>query len=125
MSPTNPSSPNSGPDSAGPSDFGFQDSRQQAHEIEAKFDRVDELVSLLVDEMISDDQVTELEKILSDDADARGRYVENMALHADLIEHFRPADQKSPSLQSPVLGSLGPDDSGLFLPPVKPADRPE
>lgn len=58
-------------------------------EIEESVDRLDQLVSLMFDEGLSEGQAEELNQMLLDDADARGRYIEASLLHADLIDYFR------------------------------------
>ncbi len=90
-----------------------------SHQIEAKFDRLDELASLLVDEVISEDQVRELESLLTGDGELRGRYVENIQLHCDLIDYFG-AKQPQQKPASPILGLLGGEGSDLHLPVCPP-----
>lgn len=86
-----------------------------SQEIETKFDRVDELVSLLVDEAIEEPQVRELEKLLQDEP-LRGRYIDNIQLHCDLLEYFKKGKTEE-ELKSPVLGFLGESDgSGVDMP---------
>ena len=55
--------------------------------------RLDELSSQLFDDELNDEQVRELNGLLTDNPEARSRYVESSLLHADLMEYFR--DQKS------------------------------
>lgn len=78
--------------------------------IETKFDRIDELVSLLVDDLIEDDQFKELEGILTEDPEMRSRYVQDIQLHCELVNFFRQDTKKRP--ESPVLSMLSVDDDG-------------
>lgn len=96
----------------------------ESDSLDAKLDRVDTLVSALVDDVISDEEVKELEQLLQGCSDARTRYAQGMQLHTDLIEHFSPVDPKEVVRKSPVLGFLAgdPEDSGVALPPAKPVD---
>ncbi|MEN1680044.1 MAG: hypothetical protein AAGJ46_10650 [Planctomycetota bacterium] len=67
-------------------------------------DRVDELLSLLIDDAVSDDEFAELEDMLLTSGDARERYVGGVQLHADLIAHYRGA----PKLEMPATLSAPP-----------------
>ncbi|MEM9184928.1 MAG: hypothetical protein AAGB00_00360 [Planctomycetota bacterium] len=90
---------------------------------EVTIDRIDRLVSALVDEAISDAEISELERLLASEPEARQRYVQGMQLHADLITHYQPDSfDVTKAAISPVLGFLGPADSDVSLPPAKPAD---
>ncbi|TWT67723.1 hypothetical protein Pla123a_42790 [Posidoniimonas polymericola] len=96
----------------------------ELHELEQKLDRVDELVSLLVDELIDEPQFQELESLLHENDQTRLRYVQGMQLHCDLMDYFAPAESK-PSRPSTVLSMLGnPEDSGVHfqLPPTTPGN---
>lgn len=84
--------------------------------LEQQLDRVDELVSLLVDEVIDEPQFRELESLLQENEQTRVRYIEGVQLHCDLLDHFAPEREKL-SKPATVLSMLGnPDDSGIHLP---------
>lgn len=68
----------------------------------AVLDRVDLLASALLDHAISEEQIRELGELLAEDTTARRRYIENMQLHTDLVEHY--SSRRKPT---PVLGMLG------------------
>lgn len=91
-------------------------------QLEQKLDRVDELVSLLVDEVIDEPQFRELESLLQENDQTRLRYVEGMQLHCDLMDYFAPERDKAAN-SATVLSMLGgTDDSGIHftLPPTTP-----
>jgi hypothetical protein len=72
-------------------------------------ERVQELTWDLLDEQITDDEMTLLDSLLLSDDQARNRYIECVQLHVDLMAHFAtPANQTTPSGagKSPVLGFL-------------------
>jgi hypothetical protein len=72
-------------------------------------DRVDELVSALVDDYITDADFAELEATLLTSRDARSRYIDDMQLHVDLIHHFRPRSEPMiPSLVQSLMASASP-----------------
>ena len=52
-------------------------------------DRLDELVSLLLDDAIDAESLAEMERLLGEDEDARRRYVELAQLHAELTRYYR------------------------------------
>lgn len=84
-------------------------------------DRVEELTWALVDEQISDDEVTLLDSLLLSDAAARCRYIECVQLHADLFLHFaakQPASEEQGTSKSPVLGFLNSGTVGFQARPV-------
>ena len=88
------------------------DSGELSKAIERKYDRVDELVSLLLDEEITAEEAQELEMLLVSDASYRGRYLEDVQLHCDLIEYFRnyqALEENKPI--SPILGFLASDEN--------------
>lgn len=86
----------------------------------ATLDRVDTLVSALVDDVITDHEVRELGVMLENEPTARQRYIEDIQLHCQLTEHFASEAEKEASdkpKKSPVLGFLGgTSDSGISLP---------
>ena len=72
-------------------------------------ERVQELTWALVDEEISDDEMTLLDTLLLSDDAARKHYLECVQLHADLMLHY--ATPAAPAIstgtaKSPVLGFL-------------------
>ena len=84
--------------------------------------RVHDLTWALVDEQITDEQMTELEALLLGDTVARDAYIRCIQLHADLTTEFqKPADQ--PKKATPILGFLGDASlSGINLPQAKDAN---
>ena len=70
--------------------------------------RVHDLSWALFDELITDDQMVELEGLLLNDTTARDAYIRCVQLHADLSSHFaKPATPNGgSSSKSPVLGFL-------------------
>jgi hypothetical protein len=72
-------------------------------------ERVQELTWALVDEQISDDEMSLLDNLLLSDEAARFRYLECVQLHADLFTHYAAplsASQEKSTSKSPVLGFL-------------------
>jgi hypothetical protein len=72
-------------------------------------ERVQELTWALLDEQISDDEMSLLDNLLLSDDAARNRYVECVQLHVDLLAHYAspaPAASAKPISKSPVLGFL-------------------
>lgn len=65
-------------------------------------ERVDELASALFDHQITEEQIRELSELLAGNPEAQSRYIENTAMHMDLIQHF--GSRRAPT---PVLGMLG------------------
>ena len=91
---------------------------EELSRLEAKLDRVDELVSYLVDEVIDERQFAELEGLLQEDHQSRVRYIEDVQLHCDLLALHSPDQGRVIKPGMPVLGSLGlPDESGVHLAP--------
>jgi len=84
--------------------FGFQKPQKSPAEVTADLDRVDVLVSQLLDEELGEAEYTELEGILMESGAARTEYVGLMQLHVDLTEYYRP--ESTTSETSPVLGGL-------------------
>jgi len=87
-------------------------------------ERVQELTWALVDEQITDDEMTLLENLLLSDDQARQRYVECVRLHAELTLHYAqptPATSGKGPSKSPVLGFLnaGMPPLGFELPPAE------
>ena len=75
-----------------------------------KLDRTHELTWALLDESITDAEMTELEQLLRTDNTARESYTRCMQLHAELAWHFTPP-AKGTSLPkgTPILGFLSAD----------------
>jgi hypothetical protein len=73
-------------------------------------DRTRELTWALLDEHITDAEMTELQQLLRTDKTARESYVRCVQLHAELAWHFtRPAKGASVAKGTPILGFLSPD----------------
>jgi hypothetical protein len=68
--------------------------------------RAELLVNMLVDDCISEHEFTELSSMLEASPDVRKLYIETVALHVDLMQHFGNHDE-SPIGKSPVLSFLG------------------
>lgn len=81
-------------------------------------ERVRELTWALVDDHIEDTEWRELQKLLTDSAEARFAYIEAMQLHTDLLFHFRDqlADEAGVKSGTTVLSFLG--DSGAMRTPT-------
>jgi len=87
-------------------------------------ERVQELTWALVDEHITDDEMTLLESLLLSDDQARQRYIDCTRLHADLTLHYAkpiPTTSDTGTSRSPVLGFLnaGIPPLGYDLPPAE------
>lgn len=84
--------------------------------------RVHDLTWALVDEQITDEQMTELEALLLGDTIARDAYIRCIQLHADLTTEYQKPSEKAKK-STPVLGFLGDASlSGLNLPQAKDAN---
>jgi hypothetical protein len=87
-------------------------------------ERIQLLTWALLDELISDEEMSALDGLLLSDAAARSEYLRCVELHADLHSHFaeKPSTSAQPSeTKIPVLGFLH-DESpplGLQTPPVE------
>src|SRR5262245_34544535 len=71
--------------------------------------RVHELTWALLDEQISEAELTQLEGLLRDDTTARDAYVRCVQMHVDLTLHFQPQAVPQftpPGSKTPVLGML-------------------
>jgi hypothetical protein len=89
-------------------------------------ERVQELTWALLDEEISDDEMSLLDSLLLSDDQARKRYVDCVGLHADLMMHYAKAEPAAASpgrSKSPVLGFLnaGTPPIGFDFPPAEDA----
>lgn len=84
--------------------FGYQKPALNDKQLAEKLDRVDELVSLLLDDELVDQNVTELEALLLDSQEARTQYVGMIQLHTDLIEYYNPRSMVGAS--SPILANF-------------------
>ena len=71
-------------------------------------ERVQELTWALVDQQITDDEMSLLDNLLLSDDKACATYVDCIQLHADLATHFAAQRQPEDALRakSPVLGFL-------------------
>src|SRR4051812_42312242 len=75
-----------------------------------KLDRTHELTWALLDESITDAEMTELEQLLRTDKRARESYARCMQLHAELAWHFNlPAKDAPVPKGTPILSFLSPD----------------
>jgi hypothetical protein len=84
--------------------------------------RVHDLTWALVDDLITDEQMAELEGLLLRDTVARDAYIRCIQLHADLTTEFQKPTEPSKKT-TPVLGFLGDASlSGLDLPQAKDAN---
>jgi len=83
-------------------------------------ERVQELTWALLDEDISDDEMSLLDTLLLTGDDARERYIECVQLHTDLMGHY--SEPKMPSEKSPVLSFLNAGASPLNMPAPRTAD---
>lgn len=84
--------------------FGFEKPQKSPAEVTADLDRVDQLVSQLLDDELGDAELSELEGILMESGAARTEYVGLMQLHADLTDYYKP--QRDSGTESPVLSGL-------------------
>lgn len=94
--------------------FGYQRPALNDKQLTDKLDRVDELVSLLLDDELEDQDVRELEGLLLESPQARTQYVGMIQLHTDLIEYYNP--QSLSATKSPILAHLG--DGVDVVPPT-------
>lgn len=86
-------------------------------ELATKLERVDELVSLMLDDELDNERVSELESLLLDSREARAEYVGMVQLHADLLEYYNP---KPAGSTVPVLAAIDtPTDTTT---PAEPAE---
>ncbi|WP_145248192.1 hypothetical protein [Aeoliella mucimassa] len=90
--------------------FGYQKPALSDQELATKLDRVDELVSTLLDDELDDTYVGELEALLLDSTEARSQYIGMIQLHTDLMEFYNPSKQLD--LDSPVLSQLTQSPTG-------------
>lgn len=80
------------------------------HEVaSARLERVQELTSAMLEDVISDAEFAELERLLLEDESARASYLHSVQLHADLAAHFAPPAEQRPATTTtiPILSSLG------------------
>lgn len=103
-------------------DSPLRDAAEAAAQAE-QLDRIDELTSLLVDEVIEEAQIAELEGLLRDSDEGRRRYIDGVQLHCDLMDYYADGRRAEGGQRTAVLGFLGDiDESGSHvpLPPTKP-----
>ena len=89
------------------------ESNRQADSM-APLDLVQQLTWALLDEDLSDEQLSQLCNLLGGSESARENYLHCVQLHTDLLEHFSrlpKAAQPAAPTKSPVLGFL---NSGLL-----------
>lgn len=75
-------------------------------------DRLDELLSLYLDDALDDQQALELNELLLSDPDARARSIDAAQLHADLYAFFGESQESKASAIAPAL-NLPIDGMGL------------
>lgn len=85
-------------------------------------DRAEQMIWMYLDDLLPEQELPELEKLLESDSSAVQLYVDCVKLHTDLIEHFQEPSRKIKlpfSPDTPVLGSLGDGLPGVDAgPPV-------
>jgi hypothetical protein len=70
-------------------------------------ERVHQLSWSLFDELITDEEMVELEGLLLNDSTARDAYIRCVQLHADLTSHYaEPAKTSGATSKTPILGFL-------------------
>jgi hypothetical protein len=83
-------------------------SAESGGEDTGSLDRTHELTWALLDERITDAEMSELVALLRSDKAARESYIRCIQLHSDLAFHFAPPQDAKPAKQSTrVLGFLG------------------
>jgi hypothetical protein len=97
-----------------PSEYGSP--RRNDPEV-AVLERVQELTWALLDEDISDDEMSLLDTLLLTGESARNRYIECVQLHTDLMVHFddRNKNTSKSGSNSPVLSFLNSDSSSMDM----------
>lgn len=87
-------------------------------------ERVEELTWALLDDNISDDEMSLLDTLLLTGDDARNRYIECVQLHTDLMAHYAEPSQGAVGAfsKSPILSSLNTGMSSIGLPSPRNAD---
>ena len=96
------------------------DSRAQDPETTV-LERVQELTWALLDQDISDDEMSLLDTLLLTGDKARDRYVECIQLHTDLMAHYAEPKTASGS-KSPVLSFLNAGSSPIEMPSPRTAE---
>jgi hypothetical protein len=92
------------------SSFSSDSASGEQAEDSGKLDRTHELTWALLDESITDAELSELEQLLRTDKTARESYTRCMQLHAELAWHFAPpAKDASVPKGVPILGFLNAD----------------
>lgn len=89
------------------------DSRRDDPEITV-LERVQELTWALLDEDISDDEMSLLDTLLLTGEDARNRYLECIQLHTDLMAHYSEPKTAAGS-RSPVVSFLNAGSSSIEM----------
>jgi anti-sigma factor RsiW len=83
----------------------FPDPNAIKSDSEALLDQAEQWIWALLDDQLTETETKELSGLISENDVVRQRYLECIALHADLEQHF--AGQRSEPAKSPVLGFLG------------------
>jgi hypothetical protein len=84
-------------------------------------ERVQELTWALLDEDISDDEMSLLDTLLLTGDKARERYIECIQLHTDLMAHYAEPKTAAGS-KSPVLSFLNAGSSSIEMPSPRTVD---
>ncbi|MFO0788061.1 MAG: hypothetical protein U0805_01300 [Pirellulales bacterium] len=85
----------------------FADQLHSAAEIAKRLDRLETLTWAMLDEQISEQELAELESLLTVDQRAREHYIRCVQLHTDLAQHFTPVGKAGSKDPVQVLGFLG------------------
>jgi hypothetical protein len=87
-------------------------------------DRVQELTWALLDDQITEDDISLLDTLLLTGESARSRYMECVQLHTDLMAHFAKENETAGkgSEKSPVLSFLNVGSSGIESPSPRTAE---
>jgi hypothetical protein len=88
-------------------------------------ERVQELTWALLDEDISDDEMSLLDTLLLTGDKARDRYIECIQLHTDLMAHYaepKTAVGGAAGSKSPVLSFLNAGSSSIEMPSPRTVD---
>jgi hypothetical protein len=102
------------------SQFGGSQSSHDASE-QTVLERVQELTWALLDEDITDDEMSLLDTLLLTGEAARNRYVECVQMHTDLMVHYAQPSKSADDSKPPVLSFLG-NGVGIDLPTSRPAN---
>jgi len=81
------------------------DKKSLSQDNDPLLDEAEKLIWALLDERLEDADTERLEKLIQENEQVRGRYLEISHLHSSLYEHYSKAAQ--PVQKSPVLTFLG------------------